>query len=243
MPVTVDAIKKLAISAIALKYGNELANAYGLLMFGGFGVPGLVDGATLAAQANADAAMDLTQDLALSLVTNAGEVGLRMILQQTAANALTAAGVSAEAVASMATLIVTGVFTPTPIASEPGPPSSATLPTTTTTPTGPPSAPPRGDRPPATPPSAPSPAAPAPASPQPTAPAPAPPPENQPSAPPISVTPAGPENPGGPPPGTGSTNPGPNPGGEGDGDGRGDEGGDGDGRGGEGGDGDGRGGD
>jgi hypothetical protein len=55
MSVTVDAVKELAIAAMQAKYGEEAGKAYGFLMFGGFGVPGSVERARLAASANAEA--------------------------------------------------------------------------------------------------------------------------------------------------------------------------------------------
>src|SRR6185436_18628015 len=92
MSVSADVIKELAISAMKQKHGAALGAAYGFLMFGGIGVPGLVDGATLAARGNAEAANELTGDLAVSLVSDIAKAGLASILEARAAGALAAAG-------------------------------------------------------------------------------------------------------------------------------------------------------
>src|ERR1700744_6321559 len=105
MPVTVDALKDLATKALQAKYGDSIGKAYGFLLFGGYGVPGLADGAQLAARANAEAANELTGDLALGLATDVAKATISASLEAAAADALAAAGLTAEAVAGAATLI------------------------------------------------------------------------------------------------------------------------------------------
>lgn len=117
MPVSTDAVKELAIAAMKGRFGEDIGKAYGFLMFGGFGIPG----ATLAARADAEGANDLTQDLALSLVTDSAKAGLTAALQAGAADALEAAGLTAEMVAGAATIIATGMLDSTPIGPEPAP--------------------------------------------------------------------------------------------------------------------------
>jgi CRP-like cAMP-binding protein len=116
MSVSNDVIKDLTISAMQEKYGIPFGKAYGLLMFGGFGIPGLIDAAALAASANAHIAENLTEDLAIELVSDAAKAGLQSSLEATASPALEAAGLSAEVVARAANFIITGIFTPSPVA-------------------------------------------------------------------------------------------------------------------------------
>ena len=80
MSVTVDALKDLATSAMVDTYGASIGNAYAFLMFGGYGVPGVVDGATLAVKADSTAAVDLTEDLAVSAVADSAKAGLTAFL-------------------------------------------------------------------------------------------------------------------------------------------------------------------
>lgn len=48
--------KGASIAGVSAAYGKDVGQAYGLLMFGGYGFGGVVDDATLAAKAAATAA-------------------------------------------------------------------------------------------------------------------------------------------------------------------------------------------
>ena len=124
MPVTVDAIKELAIRGMKAKFGDSVGTAYGFLMFGGFGVPGLVDGATLVATANSnsEAGNDFTMDMAVGLVTDVAKAALAKGLEFPAASTvLEFTGLTAEALASASTIVVSGLLSPSAIAPEPEP--------------------------------------------------------------------------------------------------------------------------
>lgn len=70
--------KELAISAMRAKYGDEFGKAYGFVMFSGYGIPGLVDGATLAARSH-HVNFALSSSTILSLgITVYGEVASGM---------------------------------------------------------------------------------------------------------------------------------------------------------------------
>ena len=124
MPVTVDAIKDLSIRGMKAKFGDSVGTAYGFLMFGGFGVPGLVDGATLVATAktNSEAGNDFTMDMAVGLVTDVAKAALAKGLEFPAASTvLEFTGLTAEALASASTIVVSGLLSPSAIAPEPEP--------------------------------------------------------------------------------------------------------------------------
>ncbi|QWR77922.1 hypothetical protein [Candidatus Magnetomonas plexicatena] len=124
MSISSDMIKELAIRAMKEKTGSEdMAKAFGFLMFGGFGVPGVVDGAKLASAADKidEAGQEFTEDVALSLVSDVAKATLAESLEAAALTVLEEAGITAEAVASMSVLIVTGLLDSTPIAPEPEP--------------------------------------------------------------------------------------------------------------------------
>jgi len=117
--IAVNVLKEAAKGYLESKYGKETATAFLFLAFGGYGVPGLVDGASLSAAASAQAAKDLTGELAVSLLSDLIKAGLIALLEARAAGALAAMGMTAEvfATASMAGLSV--VFTPSKIGVEP----------------------------------------------------------------------------------------------------------------------------
>jgi len=124
MPVTVDVIKELSIRGMKAKFGDSVGTAYGFLMFGGFGVPGLVDGATLVATANSnsEAGNDFTMDMAVGLVTDVAKAALAKGLEFPAASTvLEFTGLTAEALASASTIVVSGLLSPSAIAPEPEP--------------------------------------------------------------------------------------------------------------------------
>ncbi len=140
MSITVDALKEASIAGVSAGWGKDVGQAYGLLMFGGYGFAGVVDGATLAAKADTTAAQDLTQDLAISLVADSAKAGLaagfKYILTKMAADplaegAVEAAELTADVLSTASVVAVTGIFEskeagPEPPAREqqpiPGPP-------------------------------------------------------------------------------------------------------------------------
>jgi hypothetical protein len=99
----------------------RFGEAYGFLLFGGFGVPGLVDGAMLAAaaaKANNEAGEEFTSDMALSLTMDLAKAAVASTLKNEAPALIEALGVTAETVATSALIIVTGIFQSSTIGDE-----------------------------------------------------------------------------------------------------------------------------
>jgi hypothetical protein len=121
MGVTVDALKESAKQAIIAKFGPEIGAGYGFLMFGGYGVPGLVDDAKLTAAvatANTEGVGEFPSEMAVSLVNDVAKACLTATLEHVAPEALEALGVTAETFATAAGLVVAGLLEPTPIGAE-----------------------------------------------------------------------------------------------------------------------------
>ena len=137
MSFTGDAVKELVvesmktemIAAYGAELGGQYAAAYSFLMFGGFGVPGLVDGAALATRANAEAVNELTEDLAMSLVKDLARMGLTELLEASVADSLLVAGLVPATVAAVAVLLVSGLLESTSIGAEPPIPPTLNPPT------------------------------------------------------------------------------------------------------------------
>lgn len=129
MSVTVEAIEELAKAAIKAKcdsLGMEFEHAddaINFLFFGGYGFPGIVDGATLATAADNTAATDLTNDLALSIVTDSVKTGLGLLIDKFATKMLGGLEITGEELLGPAFLL----FSAESIA--PDPPIPGTEPT------------------------------------------------------------------------------------------------------------------
>jgi hypothetical protein len=111
MSIDVEEIKELAIKEVGKRVHSEnLAKAFRLLMFGGFGVTGLVDVALLAKRANAKTVSDLTEDTAVDFILEVAKQSLAASLELKAAGAIDAAGITSADVARMSRFIATGLL-------------------------------------------------------------------------------------------------------------------------------------
>lgn len=112
---TIDAIKQGAQRAIRAAFPEKAAMAMNLLLFGGFGITGLIDNGQIAAaafQGNVVTPEDATDLMAMSLVTTATEGVLKALLVKAGIVALE----GGEDAAGLAGMIVIGVFKVTPLA-------------------------------------------------------------------------------------------------------------------------------
>jgi hypothetical protein len=104
MSAQYEALKALAEKGLEAKYGAALGKAYSIALFGGYGMPGMVDGAKLVAAADnrEKAGEEFTEDMVMGLATDVAKDCFTAALEAGAADALEAAGVTAESVASTA---------------------------------------------------------------------------------------------------------------------------------------------
>lgn len=98
MPIPVDALKMLATHAIYIKVGPDISKTCAMLLFGGPGVPGIIDNEHLLEAALEQPDMDILPETALAAVTAAAKGSFATKLKSKASAAIAAGSLSGEAV-------------------------------------------------------------------------------------------------------------------------------------------------
>jgi hypothetical protein len=110
LPVSIDSLKDRSAAAVATQQGAEPAKAFAILMFGGQGFRGVVDDRRLSAVALQVNAADLTDQVALKVVSDVARQSEAARLFATVAGGLDAAGVDPEAMERLCQMIVNGLL-------------------------------------------------------------------------------------------------------------------------------------
>jgi hypothetical protein len=98
MPIPVDALKMLATHALYIKVGPDVSKTCAALLFGGPGVPGIIDDEDLLDAALEQPDMNIPPETALAAVTAAAKGTFATKLRSTASAAIAAGSLNSGAV-------------------------------------------------------------------------------------------------------------------------------------------------
>jgi hypothetical protein len=106
MPIPVDALMMLATQELYIKVGPDISKTCEMLLFGGPGVPGIIDDNHLVDAALEQSDTDILPETALAAVTAAAKGSFATKLKSDAMGAISAGSLSDEAVDQVIKFIV-----------------------------------------------------------------------------------------------------------------------------------------